>query len=701
MTLTEDQKMAFRLFEAFIASDRRCLLVKGYAGTGKTFMIGKFVEMLRERNHQVCLLAPTGRAARVLTDKAKYPASTIHRAIYNLDELKEHDEEEARFKFYFELNKQSTDDLKKIFIVDEASLVSDRASEQEFLRFGSGKLLSDLVECIRLGDPTQPSKVVFVGDPAQLPPVNDSISPALDEAYLHNHFSLDTQVCELTQVVRQAGESAILEAATRIRVDIINKRQNKCVIEPVPGQIESITPAEASIRGSELGAENLLGRFVIVTYSNATALNYNQMMRSALFGCEPSDPPLPKDVLMVTQNNKRYGVYNGDMIQVESVDSNIETRRIPVGKEEVLLNFRNVITLIPIGNGYQRQKCKILENVLYNKLRDITPEEQKALYIDFCIRRRDLKPGKPGFTQAILDDEYFNALRVKFGYAITCHKAQGGEWEEVTVVFENNRTDLDTLRWTYTAITRAEKKLYGINLPRIQSWARVLPDFTPATEMPVTNSFEIPLVPQDSKVVETDGEAAFLSEFPDHPDFLRCKHRIAIEELKEKGIKVEAVEVKVHQYFVRYNLVKGDAKARIQVYFSKKRVFKAHAIPVEQQDDCLVADAIEILQRPVFQPPDTDDQTTEPFFPIDKPFLEEFYHQGLLPLLEPRGIKAIKVEHHNYRERYTFQDTTGVAVVDYVYNARGKFTHLDMISSQTTSVAMTEFFSSGGSVWQT
>lgn len=700
MTLTEDQKKALRLFEAFIASDRRCLLLKGYAGTGKTFMIGKFVEMLRERNLQICLLAPTGRAARILTEKTKYPASTIHRAIYNLDELKEHDEEEARFKFYFELSKQSTDDLKKIYIVDEASLVSDRASEQEFLRFGSGNLLSDLVECLRLEDPTQPSKLVFVGDPAQLPPVNDSISPALDEGYLLKHYSLDTHVCELTQVVRQVGESAILEVATRIRADIVSKRQNKCVIEPVPGQIESTTPAEASKRGALLGAKNLLGRFVIVTYSNATALDYNQMMRSALFGCEPSDPPVPNDVLMVTQNNKRYGVYNGDMIQVEVTDPAIENRRISVGKEEVVLTFRNVVTVMPFETGYRRQNCKILENVLYNKLRDITPEEQKALYIDFCIRRRELKPGTPEFTQAILDDEYFNALRVKFGYAITCHKAQGGEWEEVTVVFENNRTDIDSLRWTYTAITRAEKKLWGINLPRIQSWAKVLPDFTPATDMPDADSSEVPHVLQDTKAVETNGELAFLSEFPEQPDFLRSKHKIAMKDLEEKGIHVEAVEVKASQYFMRYNLVKGDARARIQVYFSKKRVFKAHAIPVEQQDESLVADAIEILQRPVLKPPDTDDQATEPFFPVDKPFLEEFYHEGLLPLLELRSIQVVKVEHHKYRERYTFQDTTGVAVVDYVYNAKGKFTHLDVISSQTTSVTMTDFFSSGGSVWQ-
>lgn len=663
-------------------------------------MIGVFVSLLRQRSQDVRLLAPTGRAARVLTSKAGYPASTIHKAIYNLDELKEHDKQEARFKFYFELNKQSTDDLNKVFIVDEASLVSDRSSEQEFLRFGSGKLLSDLMENLRLDDSTQPSKLVFVGDPAQLPPVNDSISPALDASYLFEKHALGSQVIELTQVVRQKGESAILGAATRIREGIISGRQNACVIDPVPGQIEAVSSLDVTRRATEYNAEGLLGRYVIITYANATALRYNQMVRKAVFGCGETEAPRKNDIFMVTQNNKHHDVLNGDMVLVESADSNVEIRTAPVGKESIELTFRTVTIRIPLDKGgYRQEDCRILENVLYNKLRDITPEEQKALYVDFCIRKKDLKPGSADFMEAILDDPYFNALRVKFGYAITCHKAQGGEWEEVAVVFEQNRTDTDALRWVYTAITRAQKKLYGVNLPSFQPWGNVLPDSSPSNETPIPVTTESVDTLEEPKEQEDPFEVPFLSEFPEQPDFLRKKHTAVIQDFAEQHIKVDAVEVRAAQYFFRYTLSRDTGKARVQVYFNRKGGFRVQNLPEVEEDEELVKSASEILGRPVTVKA-LSGEKGQLKFPEDRPFLEEFYLQGVQPLLQQHNIQVIKVEHGNYRERYWFQNETGVAVVDYVYNKKGIFTHLDVISSKTTSETLSELFGLKGAEWK-
>lgn len=673
MTLfTDDQSAALKLFERFTDASERCMILKGYAGTGKTFLIGYLAKMLESKKLGVALLAPTGRAARVITEKTGIQAHTIHRYIYNLDELKEHDDRNSRFKFFFQLKASAQDETRTVIIVDESSMVSDNESEGEFIRFGSGRLLTDLFAYARMRDPTQHTKILFVGDDAQLPPVGMNCSPALDMEYIKKSFNIEPTTCELTKVVRQRASSKILDAATNIRENIRANRFNQLIISEAKPEIIATEPGDIAKRWKEAYKHQLPPPFVCITYSNDAALRYNLLIRAALWGGTGDEPVRAGDFLMIIANNRLTGLLNGDIAIVLDVETESVIKRPRIFVDGVETHIELRFRSIEIGyevpeRGKTRLRICILENVLYSDRRDISPEEQKALYVDFKMRHPDLKPNTKAFTEAIVEDAYFNALRVKFGYAGTCHKAQGGEWPAAVVVFEYQRTDREAQRWAYTAITRAKEQLFGVNLPAKSPWDGIFNSPTPTlaeAEISISENSS----PDSAQIIAPPVELPLPGTAP---DFLKKRHASATATWSNNGIAIREASPRIANHHIKYRLVKDAREVQLTLYFNNREQFNLQVQPVHDPDEVLT-----LLVRQLF-----DGIQGEIDFSADKPVLKEFYEQQVLPRVASTGFKVVSVRHNPFVERYTFfNDSKGTAIVDFHYDGRDMITNKTLIS---------------------
>ena len=476
--LTETQKEVFAQLLAFLDNSSDVFILRGYAGTGKTTLLRKLIEEFRRRRVFYALMAPTGRAAKVLKNATGTEASTIHRAIYSTklqcEEIDNPDASEKSYRYVFPLM-EANDFVPQVVVVDEASMVSDVAIHNEFCEFGSGRLLTDLLQYVRQ---LHIAKLIFVGDEAQLPPVGDARSQALAPDGLRARgFTVES--AQLSEVIRQRAGSGILQTAGTIRDLLGQSKRERTTF--------CITPNGIDVQSVE--ANDMISCFcrlipkpsaesggVIICHSNAQTARLNAACREHYFP-GMSDQPCEGDVLLVTHNNYNTAgieLYNGDLVTVNRVGGIEMRKNVPVTvkgeRRHVSLHFRQVWLNVPgVGDVLP---CFILDDLLFSPSRDYDIWQQKALYVDFCMRWRSrpdaLKEGSPEFVFALRHDPYFNALRVKFGYAITCHKAQGGEWDTVFVDYEG-RCGLsdDALRWCYTATTRARSVLYAVHAPHL------------------------------------------------------------------------------------------------------------------------------------------------------------------------------------------------------------------------------------------
>jgi hypothetical protein len=666
MELTAQQKAITDQLIRFFDGPDRCFIMKGYAGTGKTFLIGQLANALANKKKEVWLLAPTGRAARVLSRKTGLTASTIHRAIYNLKELVEHDDKKAAFKFYFRVKDVATDNLDMVVFVDEASMVSDKYSEGEFLHFGSGRVLADLLGFMRMGDATQKTKIVMVGDPAQLSPVNSPASPALDSAYLAEVHGVRAQEAELTEVVRQAAGNAILAEATTIRKTIASGFHNRLSIKPSPPQIEAVPEIDLPQRFAEANGDAHMPRTVCVAYSNATCLNLNVAIRAKRSGGDGMHAPTAGDVLLVIRNNASTGLLNGDLVSILWADPESEKVRVPVGEDRIEMAFRNLRLLVEAENGELVEVgTKIVENILFSEKRDLSSAEQKALFVHFKMRCPQLKPNTKEFTEALRADPYFNALQVKFGYALTCHKAQGGEWDDVFLYFEHARTNELALRWAYTALTRARKRVFGINLPDRQPWTEVLPAAGAHDARPSVGKG-----PPPATATRWD------EMFPAEPAFLREQHRRMVTALERPGMAIKDVQVRPGNYYWRYTICRDGKRATIRVNFKKNGILTPEVLPIAGCDVALGNEALACVNLPVIAVVPKSEAIE---FPDDKPYLRMFYENVILPTAEAVGAKVIRVEHHTYRERYSLSRGAVYVDLDATYKARGTITRISRV----------------------
>lgn len=477
--LTNSQMKAVKNIDTFLKDDsKQCFILKGYAGTGKTFLIGLLVNYLRNCRINSRIMAPTGRAARVIAERFNVGAGTIHRNIYYSKELKQYESKDesgkVTYKWYFSLL-NNDNDQGTIFIVDESSMISDVYTENEFIRFGSGKLLSDLLQYINFDGNDNKKKILLIGDDAQLPPVDMNQSPALEDEYLKKNFNLEISSAQLIDVVRQKENSKILELAKIYRNSIENNIQNNFKFIYDNKEITKVEQVNFISKYFEITHKKVDNETILITFTNASAADYNKIIRKTLFN-NPSDIQKGDRIIVVKNNySSLIDIMNGQMGFVMNVSPFSETHPVPLnkGKREsggkdivfIELIFRQLeIKFIDTDGTEHILPFMALENLLNNDQAGITSEESKAQYVFFKQRNPNLKPGSIEFKQAIHSDRYFNALHIKYGYAITCHKAQGGSWKNVFVDFaERNTLSTDVLRWGYTAVTRAESYLFTTN----------------------------------------------------------------------------------------------------------------------------------------------------------------------------------------------------------------------------------------------
>lgn len=434
----------------FITSENSdvIFLLKGYAGTGKTTALSALVRVLESLRMKAVLLAPTGRASKVLSRYSGKPATTIHKKIYRQESASGGT---GKFSLDRNLHKNT------IFIIDEASMISNNLQENNI--FGSGYLLSDVLEYVMSGENC---RLILAGDTAQLPPVGFSVSPALEEEEL-KFFNLEVIRCELTNVVRQAVRSGILENATMIRNRLLKDQYEGYWKIKTEGFSDVVRIGGADLIEEISGCYHKYGidETIVVTRSNKRANKFNEgIRRSVLYREEQISTG---DLVMSVKNNYHWAKQSEELGFIANGDV-AEVVRIRKYEEKYGFHFVNV-TLRFIDFKDVEIDCKIILDSLTIEAASLTQADQKKLFDEIAQEYPDIR-NKRSLWEKIRENEYFNALQVKFSYALTCHKSQGGQWKAVFLdhgYLTEEMIDREYLRWAYTAFTRPTERLYLVN----------------------------------------------------------------------------------------------------------------------------------------------------------------------------------------------------------------------------------------------
>ena len=466
---TQEQANALDVFARFL-TDRNpqvVMILRGSAGTGKTSLSGAIVRTLQAIRQKVMLLAPTGRAAKVFSLNSGTPAYTIHRRIYREKSFSGVDGQ-------FNLNDNLFTDT--LFMVDEASMVANMGLGG--MNFGSGCLLDDLVHFVYQG---RNDRLMLIGDKAQLPPVGEEESPALNAAMLQG-YGLTVYECDLNEVLRQSEQSGILYNATMIRQMITHDDITQLPkirftgfsdIKPMPGAelIEALADSYHHVG---------LDDTIVVTRSNKRANIFNQGIRNMVLDRE--EELSQGDILMIVKNN--YYWMEEERKKMKEKDNQVPSNEIPaflangdrakvlkVRRRIDLYGFRFATLLLQFPDyGNYELEATVLLDTLTSEAPSLTHEQQEQLFHQIEEDYQDV-PLKADRMKAIRQDQFYNALQVKFAYAVTCHKAQGGQWAHVYVDQGYMTDDMltpDYIHWLYTAFTRATEMLYLVNWPETQ-----------------------------------------------------------------------------------------------------------------------------------------------------------------------------------------------------------------------------------------
>lgn len=467
--LTKCQQNAFEKVCRFIDdTEAKVFILKGYAGTGKTTLVNVIINELIERDICFSLLASTGRAAKILLNTTGYETKTVHGEIYTFTTLNQDLEEVTQSRkgnfnvdsscqllLNFELThlEAQPGGKKTFYIVDEASMISDSPDPNNAqAQFGSGKLLTDLFDYDKEG------KFIFVGDVCQLPPVTQSVSPALSSEYIQEHFGYRCMESELTEVVRQAKGVDIVRSAQKVRMLYYNPQPWKWAKFPMRGYNDiCLCSSQAQLINAYIRKVEESG------YNSATMLGFSNRQCDALTSLlrpafdHHSHQLELGDLLLVTQNNFISGLMNGDLVVVESIRSK-ESR---AGLTFLEVQVKELFT--------QKVHSQLLiEDIIYGNQTNLLNNQQRELFIDYYYRMKELGYSQKSdvFNKFMMVDPYLNALRAVYGYALTCHKAQGGEWDYVYLDIPRNVPAIEkpyVYQWIYTAMTRARKKLFIVD----------------------------------------------------------------------------------------------------------------------------------------------------------------------------------------------------------------------------------------------
>jgi ATP-dependent exoDNAse (exonuclease V) alpha subunit len=451
---TNGQVELFRQMDNFMTNKDDfgplCFLLRGYAGTGKTTVISTIIKVLPKFGLKSVLLAPTGRAAKVMGNYSNKKALTIHKKIYR--------QVANQFTGNLEFQRQNNYATDTVFIIDEASMISDDAD------FGSAGLLTDLMEFV-FTNPEQDyngNKIIFVGDTAQLPPVGKLDSPALQKKYLEGQFHLGVLEQELTEVMRQDANSGILYNATNLRNLLKTEKTEISFTTKGFRDFYKMTGDKL-----EDGLNYAYKKFdrentIILTRSNKNAVQYNRYIRQRIFFQE--DELASGDLLMIVKNNYHWlgedspagFLANGDFVEIMKMRGVEEMH----GFRFTTLNLR-----LLDYDEHPHIEAKVLMDTLYSNTPAMSREENKALY-ESVSKDYEHIVNKKERNEAIRKDPYLNALQVKFAYALTTHKSQGGQWSAVFIdqgYLTDELINEDFIRWLYTAITRATHEVFLLN----------------------------------------------------------------------------------------------------------------------------------------------------------------------------------------------------------------------------------------------
>lgn len=467
---TPEQAQALDVFVQFMtdSNPHAVMILRGSAGTGKTSLSGAIVRTLRAVRQKVMLLAPTGRAAKVFSLNSGMPAYTIHRRIYREKAF-------AGVDGQFNLNDNLYTDT--LFMVDEASMIANLGLGGT--TFGSGCLLDDLIHFVYQG---RNDRLLLIGDKAQLPPVGEEESPALSAAMLQG-YGLSVYECDLNEVVRQSQQSGILFNATRIRQMITHDDITQLPKIRFSGfsDIREMPGAELIEALGDSYHHVGLDDTIVVTRSNKRANIFNQGIRNMVLDRE--EELGSGDMLMIVKNNYYWMEEERKKIK-ESEERKVQSNELPAflangDRAKVMkvsrrielygFHFATLLLKFPDYDNYELEATVLLDT-LTSEAPALTHDQQEQLFHKIEEDYQDI-PLKADRMKAIRQDPYFNALQVKFAYAVTCHKAQGGQWSHVYVdqgYMTDEMLTPDYIHWLYTAFTRATEMLYLVNWPNAQ-----------------------------------------------------------------------------------------------------------------------------------------------------------------------------------------------------------------------------------------
>lgn len=645
MILTTHQQDALEKFNLFLNSKDQVFILKGSAGTGKTTLVKKMIEQI-EVKYRYRLMAPTGRAAFVFGERTGYEASTIHRGIYEIEKGLTPDGEG---QMYFRLRSNEDIPLSTLFFIDEASMISSKHTENELFKFGSGFLLKDLFTfCGK-------RKIVFIGDYAQLPPVGENFSPALNAEYLEKHYNVSSvEVC-LKEVVRQSSDSKILENANRIRDAIENQSYNTLYVEDGADtqKVDSII-AQYNSQTNDIDRNS-----IIVTYSNKQAVEYNQAVRSLYFK-DIEQKVLPGELLIITQNNyaNEVELFNGTIVKVLNASGNeaVEKHTVKFYTEErdengkvvvetIDLLFRDVTILSPKNIPI---KCFVLDNFIDSNDAHITKKLRQALYVDFKQRMYEIgiTQSMPNYYENMKADKYFNALICKYGYAITCHKAQGGEWKNVYVDMSSpsGKMNVSYFRWCYTAITRASDNL----------WHFAAPDFNTLSEVNI------------AAVSSTDKISYYV---PSGSNFLDWHYHRISGLCNNEGISCTENRKKSYQHLL--NFKKGGDECTYQIWYNKNGYGAKRSI-IKTTDDEFANKVVQIIELALIP--------EEPDFIFDSEFSKILY-EHIREIATSMNISILNIKHEPWKEIYYFRTNPYESAVSFFYDKKGVYSTISPLST--------------------
>ena len=445
---TRGQEQLFETFDEFLdkgIQENSALILRGYAGTGKTTVVSALVKVLPLFNFKFVLLAPTGRAAKVMSSYAKKAAFTTHKVIYK--QVADPGTGSLKFKLQKSYNKNT------VFIVDEASMLS------EATEFGGQGLLNDLVKYVFENDG---NRLLLIGDVAQLPPIGQTLSPALDVDFVKERFGLRLFTSSLTEVMRQEQDSGILENATGLRKEL-NKEDFKIRFKTSAYSDVFRMTGERMEDGLRYAYDKYgVNNTIVITRSNKSAVQYNLYVRNQIHFFENELDV--GDVLMIVRNNYFHVppdspagfLANGDFVEV-----------LKISNPEEMYEFRFCTLTLQLLDypNMEPFEAKVILDTLYTNTTSLSQEDNRKLYGLVAQDYQDLS-SKKELKEALRDDPYLNALQIKFAYAVTCHKSQGGQWDAVFVdqgYLTEEMIDHEYIRWLYTGITRAKKELYLVN----------------------------------------------------------------------------------------------------------------------------------------------------------------------------------------------------------------------------------------------